>query len=111
MDNSTNFTHPYSTTPSDGINLYGPERGFLIAYLTLLILTTLSGNVGNILVIGAVTTDRRLKKSGNLFILNLAIADLCVTGEYLFVCPFIDIYMYLEFSKMQFGITTSIWKV
>ena len=41
----------------------------------------LSGNIGNVMVIGAVLVDRRLRKSGNLFILNLAVADLCVTGE------------------------------
>ena len=54
---------------------------FLITYLVLLLITTVCGNIGNVMVIGAVLTDRRLRKAGNLFILNLAIADLCVTGR------------------------------
>ena len=37
------------------------------------------------LITGAVLTDKRLWKEGNVFIVNLAAADLCVTG---FVDPF-----------------------
>ncbi|ELT94145.1 hypothetical protein CAPTEDRAFT_64190, partial [Capitella teleta] len=51
-----------------------------IIYLIILIATTLIGNVGNVLVIGAVVCDRKLRKEGNVFIVNLAIADLCVTS-------------------------------
>jgi hypothetical protein len=47
----------------------------------VLIATTLVGNVGNVMVVGAVVCDRRLRKEGNVFIVNLAIADLCVTSE------------------------------
>ena len=36
---------------------------------------------GNIMVVGAVISDKRLWKEGNIFIVNLAIADLCVTGK------------------------------
>ncbi len=43
--------------------------------------TVTSGYIsGNMTVIGAVYSDKRLWKEGNIFILNLAIADLCVTG-------------------------------
>ncbi len=63
-------------------------------YLVLLCATTLIGNIGNAMVIGAVVCDKRLQKESNIFIVNLAIADLCVTGEsccfycfcFLFVC-------------------------
>ena len=82
MENTTDVLNSSDPTPADnGPDLYGPERGFLVTYLTLLCITTVSGNIGNMLVIGAVTTDKRLRKAGNVFILNLAIADLCVTGK------------------------------
>ncbi|XP_074641503.1 melatonin receptor type 1C-like [Tubulanus polymorphus] len=54
-------------------------------YLTILIIFTITGNIGNTMVIGAVLTDKRLWSKGNVFIMNLAIADMCVTG---FVNPF-----------------------
>ena len=54
-----------------------------IIYLIFLSVSTLIGNVGNVLVIGAVLSDRRLRRQeGNIFILNLATADLCVTSKY-----------------------------
>ena len=56
-----------------------------IIYLIFLSVSTLIGNVGNVLVIGAVLSDRRLRRQeGNIFILNLATADLCVTSKYIF---------------------------
>ena len=38
-------------------------------------------SAGNVFVVGAVFSDKRLWKEGNVFILNLAFADLCVTGS------------------------------
>ncbi|XP_064621987.1 melatonin receptor type 1B-like [Lineus longissimus] len=38
------------------------------------------GNIGNVMVIGAVLSDKKLMTQGNVFILNLAIADLTVTS-------------------------------
>ena len=54
---------------------------FIYSYLVLLIIFTTMGNVGNVCVIGAVFSDRRLWKESNVFIVNLAIADLLVTGK------------------------------
>ncbi len=51
-------------------------------YVILLCLTTVVGNIGNTFVIGAVIVDKRLWREGNIFIVNLAIADLCVTGKH-----------------------------
>ncbi len=34
------------------------------------------------MVVGAVVSDKRLWKEGNVFIVNLAFADLCVTGTF-----------------------------
>ena len=62
-------------------------------YLSLLAVVMVIGNVGNTLVIGAVLCDKHLRsKEGNMFILNLAIADLCVTG--LKMSYFLVIYVY-----------------
>lgn len=52
-----------------------------VIYLFVLVATTVIGNIGNVMVIGAVLTDRRLRKECNIFILNLAFADLCVTSK------------------------------
>lgn len=51
-------------------------------YTVFLVLSTLAGNIGNTMVIGAMLSDKRLWKEANIFILNLALADLCVTGQF-----------------------------
>ena len=98
----------------------------VIPYLLIIGAFTLSGCVGNIMVIGAVLVYRvskiiyvmhftimnfvsdiinswlhilsifkPLRKVGNFFVVNLAIADLCITG---FVNPFSIIGMYTKAS-------------
>ncbi|ELU08523.1 hypothetical protein CAPTEDRAFT_123524 [Capitella teleta] len=58
-----------------------------MAYLYLVVICTavVSGTVGNSMVIAAVLITKKLKTVGNMFIVNLALADLCVTA---FVDPF-----------------------
>lgn len=56
-----------------------------VIYLVILILSTVTGNIGNLMVIGSVTLDKRLHSPGTMFVVNLALADLCVT---VFVDPF-----------------------
>ena len=90
-------------------------------YLVLLCATTLIGNIGNAMVIGAVVCDKRLQKESNIFIVNLAIADLCVTGEscffycfYCLVCLFAVVvfccYFFLIF-KMTVPPTATSYKL
>ncbi|XP_064621102.1 melatonin receptor type 1B-B-like [Lineus longissimus] len=50
-----------------------------IPYLVVIVLATLLGTIGNILVIGAVLSNKVLRTEGNCFILNLAIADISVS--------------------------------
>ncbi|XP_069136188.1 melatonin receptor type 1B-like [Argopecten irradians] len=51
-----------------------------IIFLVCIVVSMLVGFVGNILVIGAVCVHRRLRTTGNVFIVNLAIADLVVVA-------------------------------
>lgn len=51
----------------------------VIVYTILLIIFTSIGNLGNFCVLGAVFCDKRLRTESNVFIVNLAIADLCVS--------------------------------
>ncbi|XP_072024927.1 melatonin receptor type 1A-like [Amphiura filiformis] len=56
------------------------NNGFIIGYLVLLALTAFCGTFGNILVIGAVLVHQKLRILSNIFIVNLAIADLMVSA-------------------------------
>ncbi|KAL5005491.1 hypothetical protein ScPMuIL_018947 [Solemya velum] len=49
-------------------------------YLAILGVLTVIGNLANIMVICAVITYRPLRTTGNMFIVNLALADLCMTA-------------------------------
>ena len=63
-----------SSNPFCGI--YDTRRVFEIVYLCFVIVT---GTCGNLLVIMSITHARRLYKHGNVFIVNLAVADLIVS--------------------------------
>ena len=51
-----------------------------LSYITLTVSMALLGTVGNILVLGALCVHKRLRVLGNVFIANLAIADLFVSA-------------------------------
>lgn len=56
-----------------------------IMFLIFTGLAVAAGNIGNVLVIGAVISYRPLlRNKGSMFVINLAIADLCITS---IVCP------------------------
>ncbi len=52
-----------------------------VAYPYLIIVGSASiiGTVGNLLVLGAVATSKQLRNTRNTFLVNLALADLCIT--------------------------------
>ncbi|XP_055329287.1 melatonin receptor type 1B-like [Paramacrobiotus metropolitanus] len=54
-----------------------PLKYFFVA---VLILQSIFGTCGNLLIIGAVFAIDALRHTGNFFIINLAIADLCITA-------------------------------
>ena len=55
----------------------------LVAELIVLFLICIFGVFGNTLVIAALATEKNIFKSGNVFIINLAVADLLVS---VFLC-------------------------
>ena len=75
---NTSVLAPSPGTGVDYLRLH-PELSYV--YLVGLLLQMVLGNAGNALVIGSVAVDRRLRKESNILILNLALADLCVTGK------------------------------
>ncbi|XP_053385999.1 melatonin receptor type 1A-like isoform X3 [Mercenaria mercenaria] len=77
---------------TDNVNESSLDYNFMTRHPTMsvmfLIFTSIAaaaGNIGNVLVIGAVISYRPLlRNKGSMFVINLAIADLCITG---IVCP------------------------
>lgn len=51
-----------------------------IVYIVIVGIALLVGTIGNVLIIIIFTVMRRINKSGKEFMVNLAIADLCVTA-------------------------------
>ncbi|CAH1238713.1 MTNR1A [Branchiostoma lanceolatum] len=51
-----------------------------IIYLVLVIFWMLTGCVGNVLVVAAIATHKRLRTLANIFVVNLAIADIVVSS-------------------------------
>lgn len=51
-----------------------------VVYIVIVGIALLVGTIGNVLIIIIFTVMRRINKSGKEFMVNLAIADLCVTA-------------------------------
>lgn len=51
-----------------------------IVYIVIVGIALLVGTIGNVLIIIIFTVMRRINKPGKEFMVNLAIADLCVTA-------------------------------
>ncbi len=62
-----------------------------IPYIIFLVVMTSMGTFGNILIMVSVALDRKLQVLGNVFIVNLAIADLLVTAV---TMPFIVVGLF-----------------
>ncbi|XP_071157126.1 melatonin receptor type 1B-A-like [Mytilus edulis] len=64
----------------DDLNKSPLEHQHLVSvlFLTALVVSCITGLIGNTLVIGAVMISKKLRTTGNMFIVNLAIADFIV---------------------------------
>ncbi|XP_072037436.1 melatonin receptor type 1B-A-like [Amphiura filiformis] len=69
---------PISSSPDADIKHEWSTLDDIYLVLTSAILVV--GSVGNLMVIGAVLSHKRLRVLGNIFIVNLAIADFCVSS-------------------------------
>ncbi|XP_071481521.1 melatonin receptor type 1B-B-like [Diadema antillarum] len=73
---------PLSTSsdhPSGYVNFYPDEKVVHMIVLVWTAIILVCGSVGNILVIAAVLLHKNLRNVGNVFIVNLAVADLSVS--------------------------------
>uniref|UniRef100_H2YXT3 G-protein coupled receptors family 1 profile domain-containing protein n=1 Tax=Ciona savignyi TaxID=51511 RepID=H2YXT3_CIOSA len=81
MGDSINTTAVYETTtvinPNPWYGIYGIQRIVEIVYLCTVIMI---GTLGNMLVICSIKFAKRTHLNGNIFIVNLAFADLLVTA-------------------------------
>ena len=78
-DASMNYVHSYLNVGPTPDVIPTTSRHF-IAYLLLTITMSVWGTIGNLLVLGALLVHKRLRVLGNVFVGNLAIADLCVSA-------------------------------
>nr|XP_054761573.1 melatonin receptor type 1B-B-like [Lytechinus pictus] len=68
-------------TEADSTGSSGNISAIQVVLLTAFIICMIWGNIGNMLVMGAILTDKKLRNTvANIFIFNLAIADFCVTS-------------------------------
>jgi len=69
---------PISACPNGtGHNISQPQMIAEVLYLTLIVVL---GTIGNLTVIFSIVLERRVHMNGNIFVINLAIADLLVRG-------------------------------
>ena len=73
----TNHSNASTITPFMWADKGKVEKIFELVYLSLLALV---GSVGNLIVIFSIILEKRIHAHGNIFIVNLAIADLLVSS-------------------------------
>ncbi len=66
--------------PNKMMNMTDTNSFSLVGYLTVNIIVTILGVFGNLLVLGTLIVDRKLRVLSNLFLANLALADLFIAG-------------------------------
>ena len=76
LSNSTNESLACDPSKNPWCGLFGGRQIFEVSYL---LIVSVFGTVGNLLVIASVVYKKRLHKHGNIFIVNLAVADLIVS--------------------------------
>eukprot|EP00057_Strongylocentrotus_purpuratus_P012781 XP_011667255.1 PREDICTED: melatonin receptor type 1B-A-like [Strongylocentrotus purpuratus] len=87
---STSMLEPVSTAfPNSTLNQTAPDStgsngnptATQVVLMAAFIICMIWGNIGNMLVMGAILIDKKLRNTvANIFIFNLAIADFCVTS-------------------------------
>ncbi|WAR09898.1 MTR1B-like protein [Mya arenaria] len=76
----TDDWRPGENVSSLDYNFLSRHPAMSIFFLVLTSIATFVGNVGNFMVIGAILSYRPLLRTkGNMFVINLALADICIT--------------------------------
>ena len=78
-DEPMDYIHEYlndETTPAIVFTINDSFTGYILVIFTM----SVWGTTGNLLVLGALLAHKRLRVLGNVFVGNLAIADLCVSA-------------------------------
>ena len=75
---NTNFT--FTKEDSEVDSPWKPyDEALRTVEMVYLIVLMVVGSLGNLLVISSIIHEKRVNKSGNIFIINLAVADLFVS--------------------------------
>jgi len=74
------FTVNYSTSPSTATVPCHLPLGHIAGLLSVNMLSTILGTIGNVLVIGTVCTNTSLQIISNFWLVSMAVADLMVTA-------------------------------
>ena len=76
-----------TSSPDDGLHMLLLSKSYLevqpeaaAIYIFMVAIALSVGTLGNLLIIGVFAFSRQTRTVGNEFIVNLAIADLCVTA-------------------------------
>ena len=78
---NTNFTFTKEDSQVD--SPWKPyDEALRTVEMVYLIVLMVVGSLGNLLVISSIIHEKRVNKSGNIFIINLAVADLFVSLLY-----------------------------
>nr|XP_018667208.2 dopamine D2-like receptor isoform X1 [Ciona intestinalis] len=81
---TTEFSPTQLSNVTEGTKLNAEIGAVQVVELIYLTILCVLGSVGNLVVIFSITLENRVHSHGNIFVINLAIADLLVTG---FVVP------------------------
>ena len=83
MSNTTVDNYDYPDEPmtlSELIALYAEDKTLNLILFIVTLLESITGTLGNLLVIAAVIVNKKLHKIHNVLVMNLAFADLCVSS-------------------------------
>ncbi|XP_033630331.1 melatonin receptor type 1A-A-like [Asterias rubens] len=83
MSNTTVDNYDYPDEPmtlSELVALYAEDKTLNLILFIVTLLELITGTLGNLLVIAAVIVNKKLHKIHNVLVMNLAVADLCVSS-------------------------------
>ena len=83
-------------SPSELMAMYAEDNTLNLVFFCITLLELVFGTVGNLLVIAAVLINKKLRKIHNVFVVNLAVSDLCISA-FLNTVNLVSIHYHGEF--------------